>query len=258
VLDTIPVEPYSEVRIRKAAKYLEYAVLESIPTKIRALRETVRKIEAKNISKLAVGELLIRFLLVLAWRQRNLRECRIAGPTPNLFKGRIGAFSQIDKPKWVVEAENRDPNAEFWQFRFSCEETKMGIPVHAVLPRPLIAPLEEYLNKFRPQLIGSVEPLTLFVNSDGMPMGENDVTRLVSELTLRHGGRVVTPHLFRDVVAFAWLKAHAADYLTLSKLLWHSSVNTTIFYYGGRFNESSGVCAMESWLEERAGGTKFK
>lgn len=26
--------------------------------------------------------------------------------------------------------------------------------------------------------------------------------------------------------------------------------NTTIRIYGSRFNESSGVCAMESWLEE--------
>ena len=26
---------------------------------------------------------------------------------------------------------------------------------------------------------------------------------------------------------------------------------TTIYYYGGRFNESSGVVAMENWRDER-------
>jgi hypothetical protein len=61
----------------------------------------------------------------------------------------------------------------------------------------------------------------------------------------------VTPHLFRDIVSFAWLKAHPKDYLTLSKMLWHSSPALVISTYGSQFNESSGVCAMESWLEER-------
>jgi hypothetical protein len=52
-------------------------------------------------------------------------------------------------------------------------------------------------------------------------------------------------------VAFAWLKAHPKDYLTLSKMLWHSTPHQVIKNYGSRFNQSSGVCAIESWLEER-------
>ena len=49
-----------------------------------------------------------------------------------------------------------------------------------------------------------------------------------------------------------WLEQHPADYLTLSKMLWHSNINTTIQIYGSRFNESSGVRAMEAWLDERS------
>jgi len=67
----------------------------------------------------------------------------------------------------------------------------------------------------------------------------------------------VTPHLFRDIVAYTWLKAHSEDFLTLSKMLWHSNIKTTIDTYGGRFNESSGVCAMESWLDERETKSKW-
>jgi hypothetical protein len=52
------------------------------------------------------------------------------------------------------------------------------------------------------------------------------------------------------------LKAHSKDYLTLSKMLWHKNISTTINYYAGFFNESSGVCAMESWIEEREKGGK--
>ena len=78
-----------------------------------------------------------------------------------------------------------------------------------------------------------------------------NVDNVVTTMTYQFGGTRVTPHLFRDIVAFAWLKAHPKDYLTLSKMLWHSNINTTIQIYGSQFNESSGVCAMESWLEER-------
>jgi hypothetical protein len=45
------------------------------------------------------------------------------------------------------------------------------------------------------------------------------------------------PHLSRDIVAFAWLKAHPIDYLTLSKMLWNSNPKQTIETYGSRFNE---------------------
>jgi len=82
-------------------------------------------------------------------------------------------------------------------------------------------------------------------------MGRQQMERLVTRLTLRHGGRRVPPHLYRDIVSFAWLKAHPEDYLTLSKMLWHASPARVIEDYGCRFDESSAGVAMESWLEER-------
>jgi len=89
-------------------------------------------------------------------------------------------------------------------------------------------------------------------------MDEANIGQTVSDLTLRYGGRRVTPHLFRDIVAYAWLKAHPKDFLTLSKMLWHKSIATTIKYYGGRFNYSTAVLAMEEWLVERNWGPKQK
>ena len=78
-----------------------------------------------------------------------------------------------------------------------------------------------------------------------------NVDNVVTTMTYQFGGTRVTPHLFRDIVAFAWLKAHPKDYLTLSKMLWHSTPHQVIKNYGSRFNQSSGVCAIEFWLEER-------
>ena len=256
LLDSIPVEPESEVRMRKAAKYLEYRVIEAIPAKIHAERPIAAKQGIEHLSRSAMEELLMKWLIILVWRQRNIRECRVNGPTPNLYKAKIPPFAQIDKPDWAQREEQLNPEAEFWQFHFSRDETKTGKDVHALLPRPLIAPLEEYLRDYRPHLIQGVDPETLFLNRKGKPLSIDQVTDLTYELTQRHGGRRVNPHSFRDVVAFTWLKEYPKDYLTLSKILWHANINMTIRIYGSRFNESSGVCAMESWLEEREAKSK--
>jgi integrase len=201
-------------------------------------------------------ELMIEWLLIFAWRQRNLRECRVSGPEPNLFKARVPDFSSIDMPEWALKAEGENPKAEFWQVRFSAEETKTGMSVHSLVPRQLIGLLEEYLSEYRPLLTKARHCDTLFVSPEAATVKTGFVVNAVSDLTLRYGGRRVTPHLFRDIVAYTWLKAHPKDFLTLSKMLWHKNVKTTIDYYGTRFNDSSALVAMESWLEERKSGAK--
>jgi hypothetical protein len=251
LLDGIPTEPESVLRKRKAEKTLEYAVIETIPAKIRALRPSAAKRGQKQLALVVRNELMIRWLSVLPWRQRNIRECRIDGPTPNLYKGPVPTVTTIDMPVWAAEERQKNPNAAFWQFHFTEEETKTGCAVDALVPHQLIAPLEEYLSQFRNDLVSLDDPWTLFLNETGRPMRIDQVTRVVSENTLRHGGRRVTPHLFRDIVSRAWLKDHPKDYLTLSKLLWHANPNEVIKTYGSLFNESSGVCMMESWLDER-------
>jgi integrase len=256
ILDGISFSAEEEVKARKAQKYLDYSVLEKIPAKILAVRESLAKNGKDRAAPAVAAELLFRWLLLLPWRQRNIRECRVEGPKPNLFRGPLSPFSYVDRPAWVQEEQAQNPEAVFWQFRFSKEETKTGVAVHALVPRPLLALLEEYLLEYRPYFLRSKSCETLFVSSTGSPLDSQSVNEIVSDQTLRHGGRRVTPHLFRDIVAFAWLKAHSKDYLTLSKMLWHKNVETTIRIYGSRFNESSGVCAMEAWVEEREGRMK--
>jgi len=227
-------------------------VLEEIPVKIHAERPSARKQGMVRLARLVMEELVIRLLITLTWRLRNIRQCRIGGPTPNLFKGPIPPYSEICKPAWVIQAESENPAAEFWQFKFSPEETKTKNSVHALLPKQLIEPLEEYLNDHRPLLVQNTDSEVLFVNQAGKPVIANRMTSMISDLILRYGGRRVTPHLVRDIVAYAWLDEHPEDYLTLSKMLWHRDLGTTIKIYGMRFNESTGASRMEAWLEERA------
>jgi integrase len=251
LVNSIPVEHESELKRRKARKYLEYEVLESIPAKVRAERPAAAKKGIRGVALLAMKELTMKWFTILPWRQLNLRQCRIGGPKPNLFKGPVSPYSGIDKPKWVVAEERRNPAAQFWQFEFSIDETKTGVDVRALLPRQLIGILEEYLNEFRSHLLHGSDPGTLLLNQEGNPMTCQQMDRLVSQLTLRFGGRHVTPHLFRDILAYAWLKSHPDDYLTLSKMFWHTSPALVIKTYGRRFDESSAGVAMEAWAEER-------
>ena len=250
-LNSLPRELESELDDRKGEKFLEFDVVEMIPKKIHAERSAAAMKGTKHVARLAMEELLMTWFPILPWRQKNIREMRIGGPEPNLFKGPISSRSRIDKPDWVKHEEQTNPAATFWQIRFSPQETKMKHPVRLLLPRQLIAPVEEYLNDFRACLLRGKDPGTLFVNRAGNQMQEDDVKTLVSKLTLRYGGRRVTPHMFRDIVAFKWLQDHPEDYLTLSKMLWHKNIQTTLSKYSRRFNESSGARAMEGWLDQR-------
>lgn len=253
MLEGIPVDPEPVLQKRRAERVLEYAVIEKIPEMIHAHRSKAAMNGPKKLALVVRDELMIRWLSVLPWRQRNIRECRIDGPGRNLFKGPVPVITTIDMPQWALDERKSNPNAEFWQFHFTAEETKTGCTVDALVPRQLIGPLEEYLGQYRDHLLQNGDPGILFLNQNGKPMSLNQVTGVVSGNTLKYGGRRVTPHHFRDIVAFAWLKAHPKDYLTLSKMLWHASPNEVIKTYGSLFNESSGVVSMETWLEERKG-----
>jgi integrase len=250
LIDSIPQEPESEQRKKKAEKFLDYSVVERIPEQIRQDRLKLRA-HSLEAAQLVMNELLMKWLSVLPWRQLNIRECRVTGNRPNLFRSAIPAISELKKPGWVLEEEQRNPLAEFWQFRFEPKEVKTKMPIHSLLPKQLVPLLEEFLSQYRQILLKGTNSETLFVNRWGGPMDEKTIGAEVGALTLRYTDRRVSPHRFRDIVAYAWLDAHPEDYLRLAKLLWHRNVNTTIRIYGARFNESNGVCAMEEWLEER-------
>jgi integrase len=198
-------------------------------------------------------ELMMSWLVILPWRQRNLRECRLTGGThPNLFLAPVRGQSTATRPGWLVKQEEVDPGKPVWQIRFTKDETKAKNGVTAFLPAELVAKLEQYL-VHRQDLIppGEPDPGTLFLTSEGKQMNKHYLYLRVQELTSRFSGRAVNPHLFRDIVAFEWLKNHPEDYLTLSKLLWHRNIEHTLKVYGSRFDESTGIARMDDWRASR-------
>jgi integrase len=82
-------------------------------------------------------------------------------------------------------------------------------------------------------------------------MKDSQVTMLIGNLTVRYAGRRVTPHHFRDAFALAWLDDHPEDYITLSKALWHATVDITIEKYGRNYDESYGLRKAGDWIASR-------
>lgn len=116
LLQSIRDDSKAKATARKLKRMLPYSVASSIPNKIGDLR---LKLTGPALARNVRDELIMKWLIVLAWRQRNIRECRIGGTKPNLFKGPIPKTSGVAKPRWVEEVEKQDPAAQFWQARFS-------------------------------------------------------------------------------------------------------------------------------------------
>ena len=102
--------------------------------------------EKRQIALLAHDELLLRWLLTLVWRQRNICECRIGSESgaANLYKARVMSMVNMAMPEWIKERLAVDPQEKFWQVHFREKETKTSHQVRSFLPRQLIRPLEEY------------------------------------------------------------------------------------------------------------------
>jgi integrase len=197
--------------------------------------------------------LLTRWLVVLAWRQRNLRECKLLpyAEGGNLFKEEIPTHSTMAQAPWVQNALKTNPHQKVWHFCFRPEETKNGKLVRAILPHQLVDPLESYVEHYRPLLANGQDSHTLFVNDHGGRFNSTMLQSRVGRITARYVGWPINPHLFRHICAVTWLKEHPKDYLTLSKILWHKNVQTTIGIDGRNVDESEGARCVEERLDER-------
>lgn len=266
----LPTEPEPQRRARMASKSLPYDDLRKIPQKILeeklrlvARAESDTRATKKNkkrtkfaISQLAMRELLITWMLALPWRSRNICECRIHGPNPNVFKRSLKPYPGIRLPQWVKEARDGDEDVKIWQYSFSPKECKGNDQIHRVLPRSLIDPLETYL-KYREDLITIAgrgrDPNTLFVNRYARKLNATSLYSLICELTLIYGNKRASAKIIRDVYAFEFLLKHSNPdrFVDLAWLLWHKHPETTRRYYATEYNFSLASVNLERYVKAR-------
>ncbi len=262
-LAQLPIEKDAIRRKRIAGKTLAYSDLKQIPDKILAERRAIedlltsqpllseRELERlkSTISQMAMREFLVRWILVLPWRARNLCECRIEGSCRNLYKGIVGRYSALAGVPSVRKKIEQDPRRQFWQYKFNKEQCKGNAAIHRLLPNELIDPLETYLEKFR----GTSKSETIFVDAEGKQLSTQALYCILCELTLQHGKKRLSPKVFRDVYAFEYMRTQEGYSVLrrLSFLLWHKHTITTRRYYATQYNFSALTECVESYLAGR-------
>lgn len=255
LIATIEPEPHSERQERKRRKCLPYAVLELIPGRLRECRNSLSKV--KNFAEwtfLLMCELLMEWLITLPWRRRNLSECRIGSEEDgaNVFQQPLSTTFEIDITDSVQDELRRNPDKPIWQFKFRAPETKQNRIMWGPLPVQIVRILEEYLPS-RCELLAQTgqDHDRLFVNRNGSPLTPDDMTTLVNRLTLQYAGRENSPHLFRSILGYQWLRENPERYPKLTKILGHVDPGWTIREYGSNYDDSSGACEAEAFRSRR-------
>lgn len=236
---------------------LSYDVLTTIPAKILDTRDPEHSGRKKD-ARLVHNALLLKFSAAMpCLRSKQVRDASIHGAAANVFKGQLSA-NVITVPAWAAEKLRHAPAAEFWQVRFSHMETG-GSEIHALLPMDVVPLLEEYLSLHRPCLAGYKDSGRLFLNQRGGPLSAGQLTELVGKLTSRFANCRISPATIRLSFAFKWLTENPDDYLTLSQLLRHTDVSTTIRMFGipsYRYSSvSDAMRKVEDWAQHRKSKT---
>ena len=106
--------------------------------------------------------------------------------------------------------------------------------------------LEEYLALHRPLLVGDKDPGTIFVGKRGGPLSAQ-LTVLISNLTACFAGCRILPAWIRLAFAFCFLARTRVNYLTLSRVLGHADVRSTISMFAIRTYVSGAMRNVEAW-----------
>jgi integrase len=124
--------------------------------------------------------------------------------------------------------------------------TKTRRPDERCVPELLNSPIEMYLNQTRPVLLGSNSTNALWISSNtGGPMTENNLSTLISTVTLETIGVAVSPHLFRTAAASTAAAYGSNTPHLASALLNHTDPRVTEEHY----NRASSAHASRMYAE---------
>ena len=119
--------------------------------------------------------------------------------------------------------------------------SSLEIPAHEVknrtdlafdIPPGLAKMLIEYRDHLAPKIIGH-RPSRLFVNVDGTPKRQANLSVLMMEYLRRRAGIVLSVHQFRHVSAKVFIDAHPGGFEIVKQFLGHTSIKTTVSAYAG-------------------------
>jgi hypothetical protein len=259
---SLPRPTQAELEKWRARHHIDFSILEKVPEmietdrKIVAARKTTtsgaqmflsEKVKVYS-ARLFMRSLLIHWEILLPWRATNIVNCRLG---TNLRREPLDLYSRVHAPAWVRKEAATNPKATFWMYFFSPLETKNGYSVAGYVPRPLVDPLNLFVDGgYRDILVGDKAVDNLFVSDHQSKLSYHDLRAILAELSLTYAPKRLSIHSFRYIFAFEYMRSRHADYRILSQCLWHHNPLTTMTYLT-RFDISCSNKIVDSWYEER-------
>ena len=119
------------------------------------------------------------------------------------------------------------------------DEVKNGLPYEMEVTKETADLISWYCRDYR-DLLSRQPTDALFPGRDGQPKAPSDLGRQISARVKQHLGWPVNPHLFRHIAAKMYLDLRPGEYATVSRILNHKSVQTTMTAYTGAESISAG------------------
>jgi site-specific recombinase XerD len=146
---------------------------------------------------------------------------------------RIGNIHSIELDKHLRKYRNR------YVLYFTEAEVKNRQRLQFSLPDETCKLIDWYLKDVRPLRLKGVSD-ALFIGEDGIsPKAKNTLSLQIKETIWDFTGLTVNPHLFRHVMAYAYLNENPGAYQVLRLIFGHKSVDTTVNSYSGAETKSA-------------------
>ena len=115
----------------------------------------------------------------------------------------------------------------------SNDMTKTAVPWEVTVPRQVEPVLRHYIDETRPALLarGKLNHNILWVGKKGEVLGMNYIGSRIGGLTLRHTGKHVPPHFFRDAAATTLARISPESARLIRPVLAHSGFRTAERHY---------------------------
>lgn len=137
------------------------------------------------------------------------------------------------------------PQGDGYRAFFPRHETKKGVEIDFLYPAWFNEKFAIYLRKIRPILLCGSEEMDegwLWIGRYGRRMSENTVSTRIGNVTMKHLGRRVSPHLFRDIGATS-IALHDPGHVGITKtVLGHDRLSSSQQFY----NQAHSFSAVRS------------
>ncbi len=127
-------------------------------------------------------------------------------------------------------------------------ETKNAEPIEFALPPELSDMIDIYLKQFRPLLSRPDNPYLFAARADGHKV-QQTLSQQLKEKLLERLGFKMTPHQFRHLSAWLYLRRRPGEFVTVQKLLGHKNLKTTINFYA-KFDTATAAQHYDTLIAE--------